>query len=372
MDTIKGGFIMAKKKNNKIDELYERFMESQDNVITEDEVYSFAEENQLSEQETLELLDRVDISEVNVDELMEDVEPDDMVGYHPNEQARSSSMDAAKAYLNMIGQYPLLTAEQEKELAKRMSEGDAEAKEQLINHNLRLVVYYAKKYIKNGSSLSFLDLIQEGNIGLMTAVEKFDYRRNYKLSTFATWWIREKIQRAIVNQGNEIRVPVHTNDLIMKIKKVESDLLQELQRNPTYEEIAKKLHEDDVRYDKVDAKKVEELMMLDPKIVSLEEPRGDDGDTELGDLIENDDELTPEESAERAFMREEMMRILEQLPERERKVLELRYGINDGTPDTLDQVGRELHISKERVRQLEERAIRTLKKTNKEDEVDEL
>ncbi|MBR2825870.1 MAG: sigma-70 family RNA polymerase sigma factor [Solobacterium sp.] len=359
---------MAKKKNSKIEELYKRFIESQDDIITEDEVFSFASQEHLSEQETLELLDRVDISDVNVDELLEEVEQDEMLGYHPTEESKSSITDAAKAYLNMIGRYPLLTREQEYELAKRMSEGDVEAKEQLINCNLRLVVYYAKKYIKNGSSLSFLDLIQEGNIGLMTAVDKFDYKRGLKLSTFATWWIREKIQRAIVNQGKEIRVPVHTNDLIVKIKKIENDLIQELHRNPSYEEIAKKLQEEDVRYDKVDAKKVEELMMLDPTIVSLEEPRGEDGDTELGDLIENDDELTPEESAEKSYMRDEMIRILEQLPERERKVLILRYGLNDGTPDTLDQVGSELKISKERVRQLEERAIRTLKKTNKENE----
>ncbi len=357
---------MAKKK---IQELVNKFLASQDDIITEEEVFEFAEQEHLSEQETLQLLDHIEISDVDMDEIIEEVDNDNLMKEEEVE-SKGSVKDAAKAYLNMIGRYPLLTPSEEIEYAKKMEEGDESAKETLINSNLRLVVYYAKKFVKSGSPLSFLDLIQEGNIGLMTAIDKFDYKKGFKLSTFASYWIREKMMRAIVNQGKEIRIPVHTNDLIAKVQRIETNLMQELDRNPTYEEIAKKLQEEGEKYSTIDAKKVEELFLLNPTLVSLAEPRGEDGDTELVDLIENDDELSPEEYAEREYRKDAIWKMLQKLPERDRKVLILRFGLNDGTPDTLDQVGEELKISKERVRQIEERAIRQLKRTNTSEDED--
>lgn len=351
---------MAKKKELSIEELYQKFMASQDNIVTEEEVFEFAEKEHLSEEETLKLLDHVEITDVNVDEIIDDIDQDNIETQEIANTGTSSVKDATKAYLNMIGAFPLLSREEEKKLAEQMAKGDKNAREQLINSNLRLVVYYAKQEVKKGSPIPFLDLIQEGNIGLMNAVDKFDYKKDLKLSTYATYWIREKMQRAQVNFGKEIRVPVHTNDQMKKIKIAASLLEQDLHRTPTTEEIAKRLN--------LTTERVEELMQLDPSFVSLEEPRGDDGDTELGDLLPNQDELSPEEYVERDYRKQVMWKMLADLPERERKVLILRFGLDDGQPDTLDQVGEKLKISKERVRQLEERAKRQIRGNNPEED----
>ncbi len=259
--------------------------------------------------------------------------------------------DPVKMYLKDIGRVPLLTAEEEVELAKRMQEDDPAARRRLSEANLRLVVSIAKRYV--GRGMLFLDLIQEGNLGLMKAVEKFDYQKGFKFSTYATWWIRQSITRAIADQARTIRIPVHMVETINKLTRVQRLLLQELGREPTPEEIAEKMG--------VTEERVREIQKIAQDPVSLETPIGEEEDSHLGDFIEDEKTATPSESVASMMLREQLLGVLDTLTPREEKVLRLRYGLDDGKPRTLEEVGKEFNVTRERIRQIEAKAIRKLK-----------
>ena len=259
--------------------------------------------------------------------------------------------DPVRMYLKEIGRVPLLTAEEEVELAKRMEVGDEEAKRRLAEANLRLVVSIAKRYV--GRGLLFLDLIQEGNLGLIKAVEKFDYRKGYKFSTYATWWIRQAITRAIADQARTIRIPVHMVETINKLIRVSRQLLQEYGREPSPEEIA---HEMDIPVERV-----REIMKIAQEPVSLETPIGEEEDSHLGDFIEDQDAPAPAEAASFILLREQLEEVLETLTPREEKVLRLRFGLDDGRSRTLEEVGQEFGVTRERIRQIEAKALRKLR-----------
>lgn len=259
--------------------------------------------------------------------------------------------DPVRMYLKEIGKVSLLTADEEVELAKRIEAGDEEAKKKLTEANLRLVVSIAKRYTSRG--MLFLDLIQEGNLGLMKAVEKFDYTKGYKFSTYATWWIRQSITRAIADQGRTIRIPVHMVETINKVVKVQRQLVQKLGREPSANEVADAAG--------MTVEKVREIMKLSQEPVSLEKPIGDEEDSHLGDFIEDENSVSPPDAAANAFLREQIDEVLETLTERERKVLRLRFGLDDGKARTLEEVGKEFHVTRERIRQIEAKAIRKLR-----------
>jgi len=259
--------------------------------------------------------------------------------------------DPVRMYLKEIGRVPLLTAEEEVELAKRMEMGDKEAKQRLIEANLRLVVSIAKRYV--GRGMLFLDLIQEGNMGLIKAVEKFDYRKGYKLSTYATWWIRQAITRAIADQARTIRIPVHMVETINKLIRTSRQLLQELGREPTAEEIASEMG--------ITPDRVREILKIAQEPVSLETPIGEEEDSHLGDFIEDEDAPAPAEAASFLLLREQIEEVLGTLNEREQKVLRLRFGLDDGKARTLEEVGREFGVTRERIRQIEAKALRKLR-----------
>ena len=259
--------------------------------------------------------------------------------------------DPVRMYLKEIGKVPLLTAEQEIELAKRLEEGDEAAKQQLAEANLRLVVSIAKRYV--GRGMLFLDLIQEGNLGLIKAVEKFDYRKGFKFSTYATWWIRQAITRAIADQARTIRIPVHMVETINKLIRVSRQLLQEYGREPTPEEIAKEMN--------ISEAKVREIIKIAQEPVSLETPIGEEEDSHLGDFIPDEDAPAPAEAASFALMKEQLMEVLDTLTPREEKVLRLRLGLDDGHQRTLEEVGREFNVTRERIRQIEAKALRKLR-----------
>ena len=259
--------------------------------------------------------------------------------------------DPVRMYLKEIGKVPLLTAEEEIELAKRMEEGDEEAKKKLAEANLRLVVSIAKRYV--GRGMLFLDLIQEGNLGLIKAVEKFDFHKGFKFSTYATWWIRQAITRAIADQARTIRIPVHMVETINKLIRISRQLVQELGREPTAEElaVAMEMPEDKVR----------EIMKIAQEPVSLETPIGEEEDSHLGDFIPDDDIPAPAEAAAFTLLKEQLMEVLDTLTEREEKVLRLRFGLDDGRARTLEEVGREFKVTRERIRQIEAKALRKLR-----------
>ena len=259
--------------------------------------------------------------------------------------------DPVKMYLKDIGRVPLLSAEEEVELAKRMQEDDVAAKKRLSEANLRLVVSIAKRYV--GRGMLFLDLIQEGNLGLMKAVEKFDYQKGFKFSTYATWWIRQSITRAIADQARTIRIPVHMVETINKLTRVQRVLLQELGREPTPEEIAEKMG--------VTEERVREIQKIAQDPVSLETPIGEEEDSHLGDFIEDEKTQTPSESVATTMLKEQLLGVLDTLTPREEKVLRLRYGIDDGKPRTLEEVGKEFNVTRERIRQIEAKALRKLR-----------
>ena len=262
-----------------------------------------------------------------------------------------STEDPVRMYLKEIGNVPLLTSEQEVELARRVEAGDEEAKKALTEANLRLVVSIAKKYV--GRGMPFLDLIQEGNMGLMKAVDKFDYTKGYKFSTYATWWIRQAITRGIADTGRTIRVPVHMVETINKTLRMTRQLLQELGREPTPEEVAERLS--------VPVSRVREVLKISRDPVSLDTPIGEEDDSHLGDFIEDDTALSPADSATFSMLREELANALESLTERERQVVKLRFGLEDGRARTLEEVGREFNVTRERIRQIEAKALRKLR-----------
>jgi len=259
--------------------------------------------------------------------------------------------DPVRMYLKEIGKVPLLSAEEEIELAQRMEEGDQEAKKRLAEANLRLVVSIAKRYV--GRGMLFLDLIQEGNLGLIKAVEKFDYRKGYKFSTYATWWIRQAITRAIADQARTIRIPVHMVETINKLIRVSRQLLQELGREPTPEEIAEEMN--------MPVDRVREILKISQEPVSLETPIGEEEDSHLGDFIQDDNVPVPSDAAAFTLLKEQLVEVLGTLTEREQKVLRLRFGLDDGRARTLEEVGKEFNVTRERIRQIEAKALRKLR-----------
>ena len=259
--------------------------------------------------------------------------------------------DPVRMYLKEIGKVPLLTADQEIDLARRLEEGDESAKQQLAEANLRLVVSIAKRYV--GRGMLFLDLIQEGNLGLIKAVEKFDYRKGFKFSTYATWWIRQAITRAIADQARTIRIPVHMVETINKLIRISRQLLQGYGREPTPEEIAKEMG--------ISESKVREIIKIAQEPVSLETPIGEEEDSHLGDFIPDDDAPAPAEAASFALMKEQLTEVLDTLTPREEKVLRLRFGLDDGRQRTLEEVGKEFNVTRERIRQIEAKALRKLR-----------
>ena len=262
--------------------------------------------------------------------------------------------DPIHMYLKEIGQVPLLSPDQEVELARRVAEGDENAKKQLEEANLRLVVSIAKHY--TGHDMSLMDLIQEGNLGLIRAVEKYDYKKGFRFSTYATWWIRQSITRAIADQGRTIRIPVHMVENINKVNRASRDLMQELGRDATPEEIAKRIH--------MTPERVREIQKISREPVSMETPVGDEEDSSLGDFIRDDTTPVPADEAARVMLKEQIRQILTDLSDREQQVLHLRYGLDDDRPRTLEEVGKQLNVTRERIRQIEAKALRKLKRKN--------
>jgi len=268
---------------------------------------------------------------------------------------KSPTNDPVRMYLKEIGKVRLLTAFEEVHLAKKIEAGDMKAKRMLVEANLRLVVSIAKKYV--GRGMLFLDLIQEGNLGLIRAVEKFDYKKGYKFSTYATWWIRQAITRAIADQARTIRIPVHMVETINKLIRTQRQLLQKFGREPTPEEIARKM--------KFSAEKVREVMKISQEPVSLETPIGEEEDSHLGDFIEDSEVETPSDAASFTMLQEQLQEILNTLNDRERKVIQLRFGLQDGHPRTLEEVGREFGVTRERIRQIESKTLGKLRHPNR-------
>lgn len=327
-----------------------------------------AEDENAADTEAFELealeLEAIDTESSEVDSLeIESLEPADEFGApdDPDDDGSESSreqdpgknapdIDLVRLYLNQIGSIPLLTKEEERSCAIRIAEGSAQAKKQLTEANLRLVVSIAKHYQRRG--LPLLDLIQEGNLGLLKAVDKYDYRKGYRFSTYATWWIRQSISRGIADHGRVIRLPVHTVEAINKLRKAIRELGMELDRAPTHEEIAEKTG--------LSLERVEELLITAQPTAALETPVDEDGESELGDFVCDDTAVDPEENAARAILREKIEEALSSLTPRERKVVELRFGFINGTIHTLEQVGAMLGVTRERVRQIEKTALRKL------------
>ena len=289
--------------------------------------------------------------DVDIDNMIAEEEEVDMENIDLSVPEGVSIEDPVHMYLKEIGKVPLLSAEREIELAKRMEEGDEDAKKELAEANLRLVVSIAKRYV--GRGMLFLDLIQEGNLGLIKAVEKFDYHKGYKFSTYATWWIRQAITRAIADQARTIRIPVHMVETINKLIRVSRQLLQELGREPLPEEIAKELD--------MPVERVREILKISQEPVSLETPIGEEEDSHLGDFIQDDNVPVPAEAAAQTLLKEQLDEVLDTLTEREQKVLRLRFGMNDGRARTLEEVGKEFDVTRERIRQIEAKALRKLR-----------
>ena len=338
---------------DEIEGIYD-YLKTQNIIITQGNGPVMAGEDIVPEEETEELLidtgdDLLDEDEGTIEEL-EEVEE---VRIEETAEVLEgvSTEDPVRMYLKEIGNVPLLTSEQEVDLAMRVESGDTDAKRELTEANLRLVVSIAKKYV--GRGMPFLDLIQEGNMGLMKAVDKFDYTKGYKFSTYATWWIRQAITRGIADTGRTIRVPVHMVETINKTLRMTRQLLQELGREPTPEEVADRLG--------VPASRVREVLKISRDPVSLDTPIGEEDDSHLGDFIEDDTALSPADSATFSMLREELANALESLTERERQVVKLRFGLEDGRARTLEEVGKEFNVTRERIRQIEAKALRKLR-----------
>ena len=317
------------------EKFYDR-LESLNIDVLGDDALPPVDEDALPELEELQEIEEVTEEEMNETEAMADT---------------FSTDDPVRMYLKEIGKVPLLTPEEEQALAKRMAEGDEEAKRRMAEANLRLVVSIAKRYV--GRGMLFLDLIQEGNLGLIKAVEKFDYTKGYKFSTYATWWIRQAITRAIADQARTIRIPVHMVETINKVIRVSRQLLQELGHDPSAEEIAAEMN--------MPVDKVRDILKIAQEPVSLETPIGEEEDSHLGDFIPDEDASEPSEAASFSLLKEQLMEVLDTLTPREKKVLELRFGIVDGRTRTLEEVGKEFNVTRERIRQIEAKALRKLR-----------
>ena len=316
------------------------------------------EKNKLSENQ-IEFIDEAEnLEDINLDDDLIDLDDekeetsDDEIKLDDFSDLKGFNIDdPVKMYLKEIGKIPLLSADEERILAEKMEKGSIIAKKKLAETNLRLVVSIAKRYV--GRGMQFLDLIQEGNMGLMKAVEKFDFRRGFKFSTYATWWIRQAITRSIADQARTIRIPVHMVETINKLVRIERQLVQELGREATNEEISEHMG--------IEVDKVNEIRKIAQEPVSLETPIGEEDDSHLGDFIEDETAVAPDEAANFSMLKEQLNVVLNTLSEREKKVLELRFGLNDGTPRTLEEVGKEFDVTRERIRQIEAKALRKLK-----------
>lgn len=337
----------AKKKKNVLE--YQEISEFFADMPLEEE--QFEKILEVLEQNNVDVL-RITDDDVDNEEIILSEEDDvDMEHLDLSIPDGISLEDPVRMYLKEIGKVPLLSAEEEIDLAQRMEIGDQEAKKRLAEANLRLVVSIAKRYV--GRGMLFLDLIQEGNLGLIKAVEKFDYRKGYKFSTYATWWIRQAITRAIADQARTIRIPVHMVETINKLIRVSRQLLQELGREPTPEEIAEEM--------RMPADRVREILKISQEPVSMETPIGEEEDSHLGDFIEDDKVPVPAEAAAFTLLKEQLGEVLGTLTDREQKVLSLRFGLGDGRARTLEEVGKEFNVTRERIRQIEAKALRKLR-----------
>jgi len=346
-----------KKEHNSADAKIEALIEmgKSKGVLTYKEVMDTLDELELDSEQIERIYDRFEALNIDVVEEMEI--PDDITSDISELESDLGSTegvaidDPVRMYLKEIGKVPLLSAAEEIEIAKRMADGNQDAKKQLAEANLRLVVSVAKRYV--GRGMLFLDLIQEGNLGLIKAVEKFDYRKGYKFSTYATWWIRQAITRAIADQARTIRIPVHMVETINKLIRVNRQLLQEYGREPRPDEIAREMG--------ISEEKVREIIKVAQEPVSLETPIGEEEDSHLGDFIPDDDAPAPAEVAAFTLLKEQLMEVLDTLTPREEKVLRLRFGLDDGKARTLEEVGREFNVTRERIRQIEAKALRKLR-----------
>ena len=334
-----------------IDELMDFFKANNVEVITDDEDLDSEEEEEFDES-------KMNLSEDPDDDFYDDGEGEDEedIDIEHLDMTLSGEVrinDSVKMYLKEIGKYDLLKPEDEPKLAKRILEGDEEAKNTLINANLRLVVNIAKHYV--GRGMLFLDLIQEGNLGLMKAVDKFDYEKGFKFSTYATWWIRQAITRAIADQARTIRIPVHMVETINKMTRIQRQLIQELGREPTAEEISEAMGGE------LTPKRIREIQRIAMEPVSLETPIGEEDDSHLGDFIEDKESESPVEYTTRQLLKEELYGILKDLSPREERVIRLRYGLDDNHPKTLEEVGKEFNVTRERIRQIEAKALKKLR-----------
>jgi RNA polymerase primary sigma factor len=342
------------------------FAKKKKNVLEYQEISDFFKDFQLEEEQFERILDVLEKNNVDVlritnddddipDDDLFDIDAEDMdVDVDNLDLSIPDGVgieDPVRMYLKEIGKVPLLSADEEIELAKKMELGDEDAKKRLAEANLRLVVSIAKRYV--GRGMLFLDLIQEGNLGLIKAVEKFDYRKGYKFSTYATWWIRQAITRAIADQARTIRIPVHMVETINKLIRVSRQLLQELGREPTPEEIAKEMNMSEER--------VREILKISQEPVSLETPIGEEEDSHLGDFIQDDNVPVPADAAAFTLLKEQLVEVLDTLTDREQKVLRLRFGLDDGRARTLEEVGKEFNVTRERIRQIEAKALRKLR-----------
>ena len=339
---------------------------SRKNVLEDKEILDFFRGEILSPEKLDKIYDFLENNKVDVLQVGEDMEIDpdlfiedeladgeelDVENLEKDLPDGVSTEDPVRMYLKEIGKVPLLSPDDEIELAKRMELGDEEAKKTLAEANLRLVVSIAKRYV--GRGMQFLDLIQEGNLGLIKAVEKFDYTKGYKFSTYATWWIRQAITRSIADQARTIRIPVHMVENINRLVRTSRQLLQELGREPTPEEIAARMD--------MPVERVREIMKISQDPVSLETPIGEEEDSHLGDFIQDDHVQVPVDAATFTLLHEQLMEVLDTLTEREQKVLRLRFGLDDGRPRTLEEVGRDFNVTRERIRQIEAKALRKLR-----------
>ena len=354
--------MLARKKKNVL-EYAEILQFFKDEELTEEKIeilYEFMEKNSVDilaiktkRYEEMKELDFVEEPE-NLEELEEIEENNEVEKLERTTLTEVEGFaydDPVRMYLKEIGKIPLLSSEEEVELAKRMEEGDEEAKKRLAEANLRLVVSIAKRYV--GRGMHFLDLIQEGNMGLIKAVDKFEYQKGYKFSTYATWWIRQAITRAIADQGRTIRIPVHMVETINRFIRTSREMVQRLGREPSEQELAEELQ--------IDVEQVEKIMRMAQEPVSLESPIGEEEDSHLGDFIQDENMPVPAEAAAYTLMKEQLFEVLETLNERERNVLMLRFGLLDGRSRTLEEVGKDFHVTRERIRQIESKALRKLR-----------